>query len=158
MKNANDERRRSARGRWILGGATLALALGVGAAAHASHRGGGGLHGLGFHRVLHDLDLTEDQEVMAVRLVRATREARRALREGQAARRATVEAQLASDTPDAARLHAMVDEVADERVALIHATIDRFLELHATMTPEQREQLVATIERLEARRRRWHQE
>lgn len=151
---------KNTRKKLLVGGVAIAAALAVGSAAYARHRGPGGpgFGGFGFHRILWTLDLTEEQEISAVRLMRQTREERQALREGHAARMATLKAELAAETPNAERLHEMLDEMARERTQLGHSAIDRFLELHATLSGDQRNELVEKLEKLEQRRRRWHEE
>lgn len=147
--------------RWLAGGAAVVAALAVGTAAYAGHRGGGfgpGGHGFGLHRVVRALDLTEEQEVLAVRLMRQLREERDAMRASHQAELQTLKAEVASEQPDAERLHALLDQMAKERTQLAHRAVDRFLELHATLSAEQRAELVSKIEKMEARRRRWHED
>ena len=104
--------------RWLAGGAAVAAALVLGTAAYAGHRGGGfghGGHGFGFHRIMRSLDLTEEQEVLAVRLKRQLREEREAMRASHQAELQTIKAEVASVQPDAERLHALLDQMAKER-------------------------------------------
>ena len=54
----------------------------------------------------------------------------------------------ASDKPDAKALHALIDQRADELRALAHKVLDGALEVHATLTPAQREQLAAQAEEM----------
>ena len=54
-----------------------------------------------------------------------------------------------SATPDAAKLHALVDARADEMRKLAHEAVDAGIEVHGILTPEQREKLTKKIER-------WH--
>jgi Spy/CpxP family protein refolding chaperone len=147
--------------RWLTGGAAIVAALALGTAAYAGHRGGGfgpGGRGFGVHRIVRSLDLTEAQEVLAVRLMRQLREERRAMRASHLAELQSLKAEVASSQPDAERLHALLDQMAKERTQFAHEAVDKFLELHATLSAEQRAELVGKIEKMEERRRRWHEE
>jgi len=147
--------------RWLTGGVTLAAALAIGTAAYAGHRGRGFGHGgpgFGLHRIMRTLDLTEEQEVLAVRLSRQLREEREAMREAHRAELEIIKAEVASAKPDAERLHGLLDRMAQDRTRFAHAAVDKFLELHATLTAEQRAELVSKLEKMEARRGRWHED
>jgi protein CpxP len=52
-----------------------------------------------------------------------------------------------SPNPDAARLHALVDQRFDEMRALAHQAVDAGVEVHGVLTPEQREKVTRKIER-----------
>ncbi len=58
-------------------------------------------------------------------------------------RGARVEAftQLSSDSPDAQKLHALVDARIDAMRAFAHKITDAALEVHGTLTPQQRKEL-----------------
>jgi periplasmic protein CpxP/Spy len=99
--------------------------------------------------VLDDLNATPDQRtrILAIkdRLLAAVQAA-------HADRKATHEAVLAawkSDAPDAAGLHALVDQRMDELRKLAHQAVDSGVEVHGVLTPDQRAQLTRKIER-------WH--
>lgn len=147
----------------ILGGAAAALLVVGGAVALTGFRGGCGAHG-GHPRdpaalaafvtdrvedVLDDLDATPEQRTR----VHAVKE--RLLAAGEAARAGRKEAHdaLAAEwkaaTPDAARLHALVDAHAEEMKALAHQAVDAGVEVHGILTPEQREKVTRKVER-------WH--
>jgi protein CpxP len=49
--------------------------------------------------------------------------------------------QLASEAPDAQKLHALVDARIDAMRAFAHKMTDAALEVHGTLTPEQRQEL-----------------
>jgi periplasmic protein CpxP/Spy len=59
--------------------------------------------------------------------------------------------QLRSPTPDAAKLHALLDERFEAYRKLAHQTTDALLELHATLTPQQREKLDRKLKRFSER-------
>lgn len=141
-----------------------ALALGafaaitvVGAAAAwagPGHGGPGGGMWMGrLQRMIQHLDLSEEQEVQAVRLFRGVREKAEATREQHKANRQRVAEELAKPEPDARALHAMLDEMAQARTQIGHEAIDAFLQLHATLTPEQRFELKELMERAGRNRR-----
>ncbi|HSN90474.1 MAG TPA: Spy/CpxP family protein refolding chaperone [Anaeromyxobacteraceae bacterium] len=56
-------------------------------------------------------------------------------------------AQWDSERPDAARLHALVDARIEEVRALAHQGVDAAVEVHATLTPEQRARVSRKLHR-----------
>jgi Spy/CpxP family protein refolding chaperone len=54
--------------------------------------------------------------------------------------------ELKKDEPNPDELHALIDKRVDELRATMHRTADNLLEAHATLSPEQRGQIVARIE------------
>ncbi len=58
-------------------------------------------------------------------------------------------AEWKAETPDAAKLHALVDARVDEMRALAHEAVDAGVEVHGILTPEQREKITKKAER-------WH--
>ncbi len=99
--------------------------------------------------VLDDLNATPDQraKVNAIkdRLLAAGQQARQGGQDTHAA----VLAEWKSATPDAARLHALVDERVEAMRAFAHQAVDAGVELHGILTPEQRQKVTTKIER-------WH--
>jgi periplasmic protein CpxP/Spy len=66
------------------------------------------------------------------------------------ARQAAVQevlAQWKSDQPDVARLHALVDERVDAFRTFAHEAVDGAVEVHGTLTPEQRAKITKKAER-----------
>jgi periplasmic protein CpxP/Spy len=141
-------------------GAAGALLLG-GAAALTGFAGGCGHHG-GHGRdpaamaafvtdrvddALDDLDATPEQRAR----IHAVKDRLLAkAQETHAARGDTHSELLAawrSETPDAARLHALVDQHVDAMRAMAHEAVDGAIEVHDTLTPAQREKLAAKAER-----------
>jgi protein CpxP len=55
--------------------------------------------------------------------------------------RAEAFTQLSSDAPDAQKLHSLVDARIDAMRAFAHKMTDAALEVHGTLTPEQRKEL-----------------
>jgi Spy/CpxP family protein refolding chaperone len=96
---------------------------------------------------LDDLDATPEQRtrIHAVkdRLLTAAQEAR--AKGGD--HRAELLAAWRSEQPDAARLHALVDQHLDEMRAVAHQAVDGAIEVHDTLTPAQREKLATKAER-----------
>jgi Spy/CpxP family protein refolding chaperone len=100
---------------------------------------------------LDDLDATPDQRtrIHAVkdRMLASVRQARAGHEVDHAA---LVEA-WKSPSPDRARLHALMDERVDAWRAIAHEAVDAAVEVHDTLTPEQREKVTRKIERRMAR-------
>lgn len=115
--------------------------------------GGPGHHGRGgpmkMLRLMEGLDLTEQQELELVRIRRALREERRAARAEMQARVKALVAELDQETPNPQLFHAFIDDVSARRTKAMHDTVDRFLKLHATLTPAQRAELSEKLERIE---------
>ncbi|QSQ13451.1 Spy/CpxP family protein refolding chaperone [Myxococcus landrumensis] len=65
------------------------------------------------------------------------------LAEEQHATRSEVVSQLESDKPDAQALHALVDARIEALRAFAHKATDAVLEVHGTLTPEQRKALAS---------------
>jgi Spy/CpxP family protein refolding chaperone len=51
-----------------------------------------------------------------------------------------------SDKPDAGAIHALVDKRVEELRLLLHGAADGLIEVHAALSPEQREELAEKIE------------
>lgn len=137
----------------VAAGVVAAMAISGAALAGGGHRGGGG-PGFGFMRMIRQLDLTEEQEVKAVRLRHQMKEERKAGKADREAMMKTVATELRKPTPDAAKLHGLADTMMARMSQMTHSTIDKFLELHKTFTPEQREKLGKGIERRAERKER----
>ena len=143
---------KSNKGWWATGALVGLLAIGGTATAQGFGRGHGG--GFPLMRVLRHLDLTEAQEVQAVRMRRALREQRKAARKEMEAAIDKAKAELAKSNPDPQVLHAAVDEAAAQMQKGLHMAVDQFLELHKTFTPEQRERMVKVMDRVKERRQK----
>lgn len=137
--------------KWIIGIATSVLALAVGGAAYAGG-GGGGFCGMGHGghmvRLFRALDLTDGQQDMAMdikhdvkkRMIQTRRESRGHMDQ-------TI-GELEKAKPDVARLHQLVDDRVEAFKKNAHYAVDRMMELHQTLTPEQRANLRAQAERM----------
>jgi Spy/CpxP family protein refolding chaperone len=141
-----------------LAAGTALLAGGLSAAAFAGpghkrfFRGGGMMPGMMLMNLAERLELTEEQEVAAVRMRRAIREEAKKNRQEMKASFDGVLAELEKPQPDAARLHRLVDEASARMTKLAHSSVDRYLEFHATLTPEQRQKLVEDARLMKERR------
>ena len=142
----------------ILGAAGLALAAGVGAIqVYAGHGHGGGPHGGGAlmvpqmvewlaNKALDDVNATESQRtrILAVR-DRVMSQAKN-LHQAHDATHAEFKKQWDQDTMDAAQLHSLVDARIEELRRALHTAVDGVVEVHDTLTPEQRRTLTARVE------------
>jgi Spy/CpxP family protein refolding chaperone len=149
--------------RKIAGGTAALLLVAVGFIALTGFGGGcGHRHGHGrdpaevaafvtdrVDDALDDVEATPEQraQIHAVkdRMLAAglqTREARKATHDA-------IFAEWKSASPDAAKLHALVDARAEEMRAFAHQAVDAGVEVHGILAPEQREKLTKKVER-------WH--
>jgi len=74
-------------------------------------------------------------------------------------RRAAARAALAewnSANPDRQKLHRRVDRNLELVRAFAHLAVDRAIEVHATLTPQQRTQVVDLIKQVRKMHRMWH--
>ncbi|MEL7371440.1 MAG: periplasmic heavy metal sensor [Myxococcota bacterium] len=142
---------KSNRGFIIAGALTAVMALGTTAAAQGFGRGG-----FPMMRVLRHLDLSESQEIQAVKMRRAMREQRKAARDAMDSSMQQVKAELQKENPDPQTLHAAVDAAADQMRQGLHTAVDQFLELHKTFTPEQRAKLGDVMDKMKRRHQRRH--
>jgi Spy/CpxP family protein refolding chaperone len=148
-------------GKKIAGAAAALLLLAVGFVTLTGFHGGCGRRGprdpaqaaaFVTDRVddaLDDLDATPDQRT---RIHAVKDRMLAAAQQLHAERQQTHDALLGewkSATPDAARLHALVDARAEEMRKLAHQAVDAGIEVHGILTPEQREKVTKKVER-------WH--
>ncbi|MEN0067137.1 MAG: hypothetical protein AAGA48_33710 [Myxococcota bacterium] len=85
---------------------------------------------------------------------RPTPEAREAHHEARKQKRALILNELAKSTPDAAALHAAIDDTPRGKAPeAAHEALDQILAFHATLSDDQRTQWVTTIEQHAAERR-----
>ena len=127
-----------------LGGASLARANGP--RAHGRGVPGFGM-GRGLHRMLRAMNLTEAQEIALVKASRGVREEGRRLIKDHRAQAKSLVAAVVEDRVDGDAMHAKLDEMAAQRVALAHEAVDAFLSIEQTLTPEQRSQLQDKVDR-----------
>jgi protein CpxP len=90
---------------------------------------------------LEDLDATDAQKQSVNAVKDRLFEDGKRLAEEHQATRLEVLTQLESDTPDAQKLHGLVDARIDAVRAFAHKVVDAALEVHRTLTPAQRKEL-----------------
>lgn len=151
--------------RRFLGIAGAGLVAAAGIVALAGFRGGCGGHGHGpgghdpeqiaafvTNRVddaLDDLDATPDQRVRIHAVKDRMLAAAAKAHDGRRADHDVILAEWKADSPDRAKLHALVDERVEAMRALAHEAVDAGVEVHGILTPEQRAKLARKAER-------WH--
>jgi Spy/CpxP family protein refolding chaperone len=101
---------------------------------------------------LDDLEATPEQRQRIHAVKDRLLERGQALRAGKGDTHAELLAQWKAESPDRARLHAMVDERIEAMRAFAHEAVDGAAEVHATLTPEQRAEVTRKMER---RMERW---
>ncbi len=127
---------------------TLVGVLAVGGVAMAGGpHGGGGFFGGRIARLMERLNLTEQQQLKAIQIRSAIKERRKDAKGSRGADMELIAAELAKPNPDKAKLHALADQRIAEMQKNMHFTIDQFLELHGTLTAEQRTQLVESLKK-----------
>jgi Spy/CpxP family protein refolding chaperone len=147
----------------LFGGAGVVLALVVGVVALTGFGGGCGHHG-GPGRdpakvaafvngrvddLLDDVDATPDQRTRIHAIADRMLAEGQALHADQAETHATLLEQWKAQTPDKAKLHALVDARVDAFRKVAHDAVDAGVEAHDVLTPAQREKLARKAER-------WH--
>ena len=138
------------RGMLIAGALVGALAIGGTATAKGFGRGGG----FPLMRIMRHLDLTEEQEIQAVKIRRAMREKRKAARQEMQATMDRVRLELTKENPDPQVLHGAVDQAAAQMTAGMHEAVDQFMTMHKTFSPEQREKLIQVMDKMKQRHER----
>lgn len=136
--------------RWaLIAGLTVALLAtsGLALADKGKFKGGhgrGGFPGM-IMRAFGDLELTEQQELKAIRIRRNLQTQALEQRREMAGSIAKVADELEKPNPDATKLHGIADDVIKRISKLVHSGIDQVLELHATLSPEQRSTLTERL-------------
>jgi len=134
--------------KWVALGVVLPV-LGIGALAFADPPGGGMGPGPQHVRSHHEgppygyivsqLDLTPKQQQMVDDWRTKLRSHFEQMRTERQQTRETVQAQFASGNPDPAVLHDLITQRTTEREQAAHDQLDAFLQLYATLTPDQKE-------------------
>ena len=143
----------------LFGGAAIAIALLVGAAAFTGCRGGHGhprdpaqLAAMVNARVddlLDDVDATPDQRTKIHAIADGLLASAKDAHADHEQVKATLLAEWRADPIDRAKLHALVDARADALRKLAHQAVDAGADAHDVLTPAQREKLAKKAER-------WH--
>ncbi|HZA51478.1 MAG TPA: Spy/CpxP family protein refolding chaperone [Myxococcaceae bacterium] len=144
--------------KWIIGLVAGAVVLGAGVALAASaSRGPERARQFINWRVddaLDELDATDTQRAKAHALKDRLFDEALKLRTSKEQVHTVLVDQWRSDRPDGAAVHREVDRIADEFRAFAHQAADAALELHQTLTPEQRAELLQRAEQHRGRHRR----
>lgn len=138
----------------VLAGATVLTGFAGGCHGHGRHGG----HGRDpaamaaavtehVDEVLDDVEATPAQRAKVHEVKDRLLAAARQVHEGHDADRAALLEAWRSPNPDRAALLARVDARIDAMRAFAHQAVDGALEVQATLTPEQREQLAKKVER-----------
>ncbi len=138
------------------------LLLGVGIVTLTAFSGGGWCHhghrdpaqmaAFVTNRVedaLDDLDATPDQRAKILAVKDRMLDAAKAVHADQAATHQAFLEAWKSEKPDAAKLHQLVDQRVEEMRKLAHQAVDAGVEVHDTLTADQRAKVTKKIER-------WH--
>jgi Spy/CpxP family protein refolding chaperone len=145
----------------MVGGALVLLALGLvtltafsggGCFGHHGRKDPGEVAAFVTNRVedaLDDLDATPDQRARIMAVKDRMLEAAKQVHAEQGATHEALAEAWKSDAPDAAKLHALVDQRAEEMRKLAHQAVDGGIEVHDVLTPEQRAKVTRKLER-------WH--
>lgn len=137
--------------KWMLLGVSLAVMGAIGC--------GGGARAERMEKVvqwkvddaLDELDATQAQRERVQAITKdALAKAKPIAEQGQAASAALV-TQWRSPAPDASAVHQLVDTQLETVRAFAHVLVDRGLEVHQLLTPKQRDQVSARLERFEKR-------
>lgn len=95
--------------------------------------------------VLDDLEADETQRRQVHAVKERVFEEVAAMHAGRGEHKAQVRAELLSDAPDPELLHRLVDNKIDDVRAFVHKRLDDLLEVHAVLTPAQRQQLAEML-------------
>jgi Spy/CpxP family protein refolding chaperone len=146
--------------RTLAGGAAVVAAAGTIALLGAFRGGGCGPHGRDPAQVAAFVTARVDDALDDVDATPAQRAAIHAVKDrllagaqkvhaDHAADHQALVAQWDAEKPDAAKLHALVDARIDEVRALAHEAVDSAIQVHDTLTPEQRAKISTKLHRHE---------
>lgn len=113
--------------------------------------------GMALMRVFGDLDLTEQQELKAIRIRRSLKEQAQASHEEMRGQFDAVIGELQKPNPDATKLHSIVDEAIKRMQKIAHSAVDQYLDLHQTLSPEQRATLIERLQEAKEMRHERHE-
>ncbi len=97
--------------------------------------------------VLDDVNATPDQRQQIQALVSGVLDQAKTVHQGQADAHEQLLAAWEADQPDAAALHALVDQRVDQMRALAHAAVDAGVKAHGILTPDQRAKITKKLQR-----------
>lgn len=98
---------------------------------------------------LDELDATQAQRERVQAMTKDSIATAKPLVEEARTARAALLTEWKSERPDANRVHQLVDAQLDSLRTFTHAMVDKGLELHRLLTPEQRAEVTTRLERFE---------
>lgn len=100
---------------------------------------------------LDELDATQAQRERVQAITKEAIANAKPLAEQAKSTRTALMSEWKSTTPDATKVHALVDVQLESVRTFVHALTDKALEVHALLTPKQRDVLTEKAERFEKR-------
>jgi hypothetical protein len=131
--------------------------LAVGGAAMAQAGPGFfGMPGQRFARILNKLNLSDQQENLALDVRDEIHKAGQGMRQQHQAAMEAVITELEKPKPDAQKLNTLADQQIDNLRKVVHLGIDKFLTLHATFSDQQRRDFTAELRHMQDMSKRMH--
>jgi hypothetical protein len=136
----------------------LISTLAIGGVAMAQAGGGFfGMPGQRFARVLEKLNLSDQQENLALDIRDEIHRQGKGMRQQHQVAMETVITELEKPKPDAQKLNALADQQIDNLRKMVHVGIDKFLTLHATFSDQQRRDFSAELRHMQDMAKRMHE-
>lgn len=110
----------------------------------------------GLDKALGKLDATDTQKVKVKAMAKDLIRKGRKVKDSHKVTRDKLKAQWNSPRPDRKAVHKIVDTQLDVMKGFIHQVVDKVVDLHAVLTPEQRQELQQLGEKLHKHRRGHH--
>lgn len=136
---------------------TVNQEAGASAPGPGLHQRGPGKHGpkmpgAGLAKLIAQLDLTEPQQAALDALREDVITDMKILHAERKQKKGDLVEQLVAGDISREQLHATLEEGAAARAAMVHDTVDRILDIHASLTPDQLADLKELMEEHQARR------
>lgn len=106
----------------------------------------------GLRELMESLNLTDEQQAMVEQMRDSHKEMRERHHQAREETADAMLAELAKEKPDAKEMHKRIDQDLAELSTDLHNRVDEALELHGTLSPEQRETLVNGLQELREER------
>ena len=112
----------------------------------------------GLDRVLGKLDATDTQKTKVKAMAKDLIQKGHKVKASHEVTKAQLEAHWSSPRPDRKKVHKIVDAQLTVMNAFVHQVVDKVMDLHAVLTPEQRQKLKQLGETFRKRHHghRWH--
>ncbi len=110
----------------------------------------------GLDRVLGKLDATDTQKTKVKAMAKDLMKEGHKVKASHKKTKAKLKAQWNSPRPDRKAVHKIVDGQLDVMRTFIHKVVDKVVDLHAVLTPDQRQELKQMGEKLRKHRRGHH--